>query len=103
MSIYGVTGYAIGNGQTKYINVHFVLLGIVWSNGLQNASVRKFVMPALCPGLGPQTLEQKVQNEALHLVEQITASPCLENSDDLRDVVYKAVCNIKCAVIFGQR
>lgn len=75
--------------------------GIVWSNGLQNEKLRKFAMSAFHPGLGAVTLAQRVQTEAEAIVQALRNEK--GNSDTLKKIFYKAICNINCALIFGDR
>ncbi|XP_052767758.1 cytochrome P450 2J6-like [Mya arenaria] len=75
--------------------------GIVWSNGADNQRLRRFALPCVFPGVGKQTLEQRIQIEAEALMSQLH-----ERSGDsatLKDLFFRAIGNINCSVIFGKR
>ncbi|KAH3864887.1 cytochrome P450 2J6-like [Dreissena polymorpha] len=75
--------------------------GIVWSNGPLNEKLRRFAGPSVWPGLGDQTLEQRVQIEATALVMELTNQK--GNSETLKTKFFQAISNINCAIIFGSR
>ena len=58
-------------------------------------------MPALHPGVGDLTLEQRVQIEAGHVVKELDNFS--GDSSKLRDILNRAICNINCGIIFGAR
>lgn len=76
--------------------------GIVWSNGPANKERRKFASSILHPGAGSLSLAQRVQMEAEAIVQELRKQPT-GDSDTLKGIFHKAICNINCALIFGER
>lgn len=75
--------------------------GIVWSNGEETEKLRRFAVPVANPGIGPTTVEQRVQTEATYIVKELQGLK--GDSAALKRVFYQAICNINCGIIFGSR
>ncbi|XP_054974995.1 cytochrome P450 2C21-like [Sorex araneus] len=77
-------------------------LGIVFSNGEVWKQTRRFVLMVLRNmGMGKRTIENRIQEEALCLVEALkktNASPC-----DPTFLLGSAPCNVICSIIFQNR
>ncbi|XP_061172755.1 cytochrome P450 2B4-like [Saccostrea echinata] len=83
-------------------NKLFQKTGVLWSNGEEWYSLRKFTMNALKElGFGTSNIEERILNEAEHIIKAIQSS----NKDevDLRKFIPKAVSNIISGIVFGDR
>ena len=78
------------------------LIGVLWSNGEEWYTLRKFTMNALKDlGFGSTSIEERIQVEARHLVEAI--HPETGKDIDLTQFIPKAVSNIISGIVFGER
>ncbi|XP_022329135.2 cytochrome P450 2B2-like [Crassostrea virginica] len=100
----------VENGdKTKYrpnwlylFNKLFHQTGVLWSNGEEWYTLRKFTMNALKDlGFGSTSIEERIQVEARHLVEAI--HPETGKDIDLTQFIPKAVSNIISGIVFGER
>jgi cytochrome P450 family 2 subfamily S polypeptide 1 len=78
------------------------LVGVLWSNGEEWHTLRKFTMNALKDlGFGTPVIEERIQSEARHFISAIQSEK--ENEVDLRKFIPKAVSNIISGIVFGDR
>ncbi|XP_012791248.2 cytochrome P450 2C21-like [Sorex araneus] len=91
-----------GRGSFPVIDHMFRGLGIVFSNGEMWKQTRRFALTVLRNmGMGKRTIENRIQEEALCLVEALkktNASPC-----DPTFLLGCAPCNVICSIIFQTR
>ncbi|XP_036192433.1 cytochrome P450 2C21-like [Myotis myotis] len=91
-----------GRGSFPVIDYHSRGLGIVFSNGEIWKDTRRFSLTVLRNmGMGKKTIEDRIQEEALCLVEALkktNASPCNPSL-----LLGCAPCNVICSVIFQSR
>lgn len=74
---------------------------MLWSNGEEWNSLRKFTINALKElGFG-STIENRIQQEAGHLIKAIQSEGKTET--DLKKFIPKAVSNIISVIVFGDR
>lgn len=86
--------------NTRYAVV--VYTGVLWSNGEEWYSLRKFTMNALKElGFGSTSIENRIQQEAGHLIKAIQSEGKTET--DLKKFIPKAVSNIISVIVFGDR
>ena len=83
---------------------------MVWSNGDCNHVIREFAHPALYPGIGDTTLEQRIQEEAGVVLTEIANTNgdpinLITNGDpiNLMSVFNRAIYNINYSIVFGSR
>uniref|UniRef100_U3KPP4 unspecific monooxygenase n=1 Tax=Oryctolagus cuniculus TaxID=9986 RepID=U3KPP4_RABIT len=80
----------------------FVLIGLVLSHGELWKETRRFTLTVLRDmGMGKKTIENRIQEEALCLVEALkktNASPC-----DPSSILFCVPCNVICSIIFQNR
>ena len=74
---------------------------MVWSNGDTNKAIREFALPALYPGVGAKTLEQRVQEEAGVVIAEIGKTN--GEPTNLMKTFHQAVSNINYGTVFGSR
>ncbi|XP_058553267.1 cytochrome P450 2C21-like [Neofelis nebulosa] len=91
-----------GRGPFPVLDKSIQGLGIIFSNGEQWKQVRRFSLMVLRNmGMGKKSIEDRIQEEALYLVEALTntnASPC-----DPTFLLDCASCNVICSVVFQNR
>ncbi|XP_060048428.1 cytochrome P450 2C21-like isoform X1 [Erinaceus europaeus] len=91
-----------GRGSFPVIDRIFQGAGIVFSNGETWKQTRRFSLMVLRNmGMGKKTIEERIQEEALCLVEALkktNASPC-----DPALLLGSAPCNVICSIIFQNR
>ncbi|XP_030190844.1 cytochrome P450 2C21 isoform X2 [Lynx canadensis] len=91
-----------GRGPFPVLDKFVQGLGIVFSNGEQWKQVRRFSFMVLRNmGVGKKSIEDRIQEEALYLVEALrktNASPC-----DPTFLLGCAPCNVICSVVFQNR
>uniref|UniRef100_A0A8C9KGL2 Cytochrome P450 n=1 Tax=Panthera tigris altaica TaxID=74533 RepID=A0A8C9KGL2_PANTA len=91
-----------GRGPFPVLDKSIQGLGIIFSNGEQWKQVRRFSLMVLRNmGMGKKSIEDRIQEEALYLVEALTktnASPC-----DPTFLLGCASCNVICSVVFQNR
>lgn len=76
--------------------------GVLWSNGEEWSSLRKFTINALKElGFGSTSIEKRIQQEAGHLIKAIQSEGKTET--DLKKFIPKAVSNIISVIVFGDR
>ncbi|XP_075393064.1 cytochrome P450 2F3-like [Tenrec ecaudatus] len=76
--------------------------GIIFSNGPRWRALRNFTLGALKEfGLGTQTIEERVVEEASSLLEEFRATQGVPF--DPRQLLDNAVSNVICSVVFGNR
>ena len=80
----------------------FVFTGIIMQHGPHHKSLRRFTLRALRDlGMGKSSLEEKIKDEVqfvLAVFDSQQGVPC-----DPKQLFDKAVSNIICSIIFGQR
>uniref|UniRef100_A0ABI7XVY7 Uncharacterized protein n=1 Tax=Felis catus TaxID=9685 RepID=A0ABI7XVY7_FELCA len=91
-----------GRGPFPVLDKFIQGLGIIFSNGEQWKQVRRFSLMVLRNmGMGKKSIEDRIQEEALYLVEALkktNASPC-----DPTFLLGCAPCNVICSVVFQNR
>ncbi|XP_053765724.1 cytochrome P450 2C21-like isoform X1 [Panthera pardus] len=91
-----------GRGPFPVLDKSIQGLGIIFSNGEQWKQVRRFSLMVLRNmGMGKKSIEDRIQEEALYLVEALTktnASLC-----DPTFLLGCASCNVICSVVFQNR
>ncbi|KAM5236824.1 cytochrome P450 2C18-like isoform 1-T1 [Ctenodactylus gundi] len=92
----------LGKCLCPYVFCFPILLGILFSNGKRWREIRRFCIMTLRNfGMGKRSLEERVQEEARCLVEELrraNGSPC-----DPTFILGCAPCNVICSVIFQKR
>ncbi|XP_067316885.1 cytochrome P450 2B4-like [Anolis sagrei] len=91
-----------GRGQIPLLSSLLKEHGIVFSNGERWRQLRRFTLTTLRNfGMGKRSLEEKIKEEALCLVEELN-----KTEGDLFDpmlLLSRAVANIVCSILFGKR
>ncbi|GAB5578632.1 cytochrome P450 2C41-like isoform X2 [Prionailurus iriomotensis] len=91
-----------GRGPFPVLDKSIQGLGIIFSNGEQWKQVRRFSLMVLRNmGMGKKSIEDRIQEEALYLVEALkntNASPC-----DPTFLLGCAPCNVICSIVFQNR
>ncbi|XP_026780011.3 cytochrome P450 2M1 [Pangasianodon hypophthalmus] len=76
--------------------------GVVVSSGERWKQLRRFTLSTLKSfGMGRQTIEDKVKEEASCLVQSFSTFG--DSAFNPKYLIFKAVCNVICSIIFGQR
>ncbi|XP_018420109.1 PREDICTED: cytochrome P450 2K1-like [Nanorana parkeri] len=76
--------------------------GIVFSNGEPWKAIRRFALSTLRDfGMGKKTMEARIQDELIPLIENIKSHNGQPFDTDL--ILNRAVSNVICSVIFGER
>ncbi|XP_073498502.1 cytochrome P450 2A13-like [Phyllobates terribilis] len=89
-------------GPSEIGDLLFKDYGVILTNGERWKQLRRFSLSNLRRfGMGTKSLEERVQEEARYLTEEIKKTR--GNPFDPAHVLTSAVCNVLCSVVFGDR
>ena len=78
--------------------------GVVFQNGEKWEKIRRLVLSSMRSfGVGKPDMEQRIEEEVHHVIEEIGSRAQQQHAFDLKHTFHKAVCNVVCSVLFGRR
>ncbi|XP_025068830.1 cytochrome P450 2G1-like isoform X1 [Alligator sinensis] len=91
-----------GRGEMPTVEKNFNGFGVVFSNGERWKQLRRFSLTILRNfGMGKKSIEQRIQEEAQFLLEEFRKTE--EKPFDPTYLLSKAVSNVICSIVFGNR